>query len=442
MSLFYVSGQFKKYTISSLVFITGLFIMSIGVALSVKADLGVSPISCIPYIFSLKFPLTMGETTIIMNIILIVLQIVILRRKYRLFQLIQLPVVFLFGVFIDVSMNFLSFIHAVNYPVKIALCLLSCIIIAFGVFLEVKAKLTFLPGEGVALAFTEVFGVEFGKSKIGTDLSMVITGIISSYMLMGKVNGIREGTVAAALLVGYIVRFYAKKIKFIDALVNGSKPDQNAPDEKRITDHKLIITISREYGSGGRKIGRIVSEILRIPFYDKKLIAITSEESGFTKEYIDENEQKLAHSLLHSLYKQNYSYINDQTPPLDAIFLVQSKIIRDLGEKESCVIVGRCSNFVLKDISFNVFIHADYKFRVNEIMKRTYSDKEAAKHKIETMDRERENYCRYYTGKAWKDMENYHLVIDGSVINPEDAARLIIDGALEYFKSKQKTIVQ
>lgn len=181
--------------------------MALGVVLSVKADLGVSPISCVPYVFSLSFPFTLGQTTIILNILLIFLQVVVLQKRYRMFQLIQLPVVFLFGYFIDLIMADLAWVVPGNYSEQALLCLLSCIVLGIGVFLEVEAALTYLPGEGVAMAVTQAFGIEFGKTKISTDSSLVLIGIISSFIFLGSVQGIREGTVVAAVLVGGVVRF-------------------------------------------------------------------------------------------------------------------------------------------------------------------------------------------------------------------------------------------
>ena len=191
----------------SLVFISGLFIMAVGVVLSVKASLGVSPISCVPYVYSLSFPLTLGQTTIILNVVLIFIQMLLLRKKYRMFQLIQFPVIFLFGFFIDLIMKYSAWMTPGNYFEQAFLCLLSCVVLGVGVFFEVKAALTYLPGEGLAMALTQTFGVEFGKTKIGTDFSLVAIGIVSSLFLLGTLEGIREGTVVAAVLVGYIVRF-------------------------------------------------------------------------------------------------------------------------------------------------------------------------------------------------------------------------------------------
>lgn len=204
-------------------FIVGLFIMAAGVVLSVKADLGVSPISCVPYIYSLTFPLTLGQTTIILNILLIFLQMLLLRKRYKMFQLVQFPVVFLFGFFIDLIMKYAAWVTPVTYFEQAFLCLLSCVILGIGVFFEVKAALTYLPGEGLAMALTQTFGVEFGKTKIGTDSSLVVLGVISSLFFLGALEGIREGTVVAAVLVGYIVRFLHTRFFLFERWLKGRK---------------------------------------------------------------------------------------------------------------------------------------------------------------------------------------------------------------------------
>ncbi len=208
----------RKYNLlpGPVIFIFGLFIMALGVTLSVKANLGVSPISCVPYVYSLKYPLTLGQTTIILNVLLIFLQIALLRRKYQLFQLIQLPVVFIFGFFIDFTMQMFSWLEPEGYLARAFICLLGCAVLALGVFFEVKAKFTYLPGEGLAMAVSKTFDIEFGKTKIGTDSSLVVVGVVSSLSFFAKLEGIREGTVAAAVLVGYIVRFYNNNFKFLD----------------------------------------------------------------------------------------------------------------------------------------------------------------------------------------------------------------------------------
>lgn len=206
----------KKIFKQSLIFIMALFIIAMGVSLSVKADLGVSPISCIPYIYCLKSPLSLGITTIIFNIFLILLQVVIMRKNYKWFQMIQIPVVLIFGFFIDFTMHLISWLNPITYWGQLFVCCLGCLVLGVGVFLEVKANLTYLPAEGLAMAITKTFNIDFGKTKMGTDSSMVTLAVISSFLLMGGLYGVREGTVVAAVLVGYIVRFFVKYIGFMD----------------------------------------------------------------------------------------------------------------------------------------------------------------------------------------------------------------------------------
>ena len=121
---------------------------------------------------------------------------------------------------------------------------------------------------------------------------------------------------------------------------------------------------------------------------------MTARHSGFTPEYIESHEQKLASNLLYDLYEQEYAYVNEKKPPLDALFLVQTKIIRELSQKESCVIVGRCANFILKDQPglFNVFIHAGSAFREKRAAEEYGIDTSQAGKALERFDRERSNY--------------------------------------------------
>ncbi len=403
--------------------ISGLFFMALGVSLSVKADLGVSPISCVPYIYSLVLPFSLGELTIFMNGIFILLQIAILRKNYQYIQLVQFIAVILLGYFIDFTLFLISGINPTTYFGQLVTLLSSCSLIALGVFLLVKANITYIPGDGLLVVITKTFKKDFGKVKICFDSSMVVIGISSSLIFLHKLVGIREGTVIAALIVGLLIQFYEKAIRTLSKLHAVEKTAETSC----IHQHR-IITISREYGSGGHEIGQCIAKKLGIPFYDKELINITAEKSGFTKEYILENEQKIENALFHELYAQNYAYVNGQLPPSDTLFLIQSKIIRDISSKESCVIVGRCANFILKDnpLCFNVFVHANNEFRKSRIIdkykgKETFTDKD-----LEQADRNRSNYCSKYTGQEWRDSSNYHVTIDSSRYAIEQIADNII----------------
>lgn len=421
----------KKTFKRILVAIAGLGIMAFGVAFSIKANLGVSPISCIPYIYSLKLGLTIGELTILMNALFVLAQFLILRKRYTWLHFSQLLAVTVFGFCIDLALYVIGGLNISAYVWQMLLCLLSCLLIAFGVFLLVKANLTYLPGDGFAVVVSDTFKKGFGRIKVSVDSSMVVIGLISSLLFFHRLEGIREGTVIAALLVGSLVKFYSSKIFWLDAwLGNDTREREDLEPVPEGLNPYLVVTLSREYGSGGHSIGQVLAKKLGIAFYDKELIDLTAAKSGFTEEYIRENEQNLADTLLDKLYMQNYAYVKDELPPSDVLFLVQSKIIRDISRKGPCVIVGRCANFILKHnpYCFNVFIHADEGYRKSKIINEYGVDASISSKEIERLDRERANYCLKYTGKDWRDSTNYHLTIDSSLYaNEEQVADRIIE---------------
>ena len=207
---------FKRVTI----FTFALFIIAFGVALLVKADLGVSPLASIPYVYSLWTPLTLGELTIILESFFILLQILVLRKNYKLAQLVQIPAVIIFGYFIDFTMLIVSDLNPVVYIEQFSLCLFACAILAFGVFLLLKTHLTNLPIEGFALAVAQTYKKEFGTMKISIDSSMLFFGILSSFALFGGLEGIREGTIIAAFLVGALIKLYSVKLPAIEKWIN------------------------------------------------------------------------------------------------------------------------------------------------------------------------------------------------------------------------------
>lgn len=189
-----------------LLLVAGLFIMAFGVAFSIKAGLGTSPISSLPYVLSLFTPLTVGTATIAMHVTLILLQILLLRRRYDPVQLLQLPVALVFGFVTDFSVWVLQGVTASNYAMQWVLCLAGILLVGVGVSFEVTASLVTLAGEGMVLAVCKVFSVSFGNVKIGFDVTLVVIASVLSFLFLGGLYGVREGTVAAAFCVGLIAR--------------------------------------------------------------------------------------------------------------------------------------------------------------------------------------------------------------------------------------------
>ena len=236
-------NKLKRY----LLFLVGLFINALGVSLVTKASLGTSPISSIPYVLSLHFPLTLGNFTIIFSILLILLQILILRKNFKMENILQIPVSIAFGYFIDLTMYLFFWVNPQNYAVKL-----------------------------------------------------------------------------------------------------------------------IALVIGRQYGSGGHDIGKILADKLGFDFYDRDIIKMAAKTTGMTPEFIEKREETMTNSLIYDLVNQMYQYRDaKEVAPKDKIFDAESGVIRELADKGNCVIIGRCSDYVLKDDTrvLKVFFHAPIESR-------------------------------------------------------------------------------
>ncbi len=199
----------------------------------------------------------------------------------------------------------------------------------------------------------------------------------------------------------------------------------------------FIITIGRQFGSGGRHIGELVAKELGVPFFDEELITLAEENSELCKEAIAEADEKNANSLLYTLAMGSSAMLHSShynMPINDKVFLVQSDIIRSAAEKGSAVIVGRCADYVLREHPglISVFIYAEDDFRINNVATRGNISKSEAQSLINKTDRRRANYYNFYSGNRWGELTNYDLSLDASKLGAEKTAKIIA----EYAKLK------
>jgi len=208
----------KDLTIRYIVFIISLFFTGLGVAVTKKGELGVSPVSSIPNVLSLRFDaLTMGNWLIIWNCVLILGQIILLRKKFQPIQLLQVPLSFLFGYFTDFGTWCVSLFDITTYPMRLAMIFAGTIILGFGISLAVKADVIMNAGEAFVKALSDVLKKDFSVTKTVFDISSVILSVILSLVLFSfTIKGAREGTIIAALCTGPTVKAFLmlyKKIK-------------------------------------------------------------------------------------------------------------------------------------------------------------------------------------------------------------------------------------
>ncbi len=195
-----------------------------------------------------------------------------------------------------------------------------------------------------------------------------------------------------------------------------------------------IITITRQFGSGGHDIGEALANRLGIPFYDKELISLAAKESGICPEVFEAVDEKATNSLLYSLsvglynYNSGFSSAINEMPVNDRLYILQHRIIKELADKENFVVVGRCADYILKEKSnvVKVFVYADLEKRVNRAIERNDIEIDRAKQAVIKADKNRANYYSFYSGKKWGQPENYDLCINSTNISTEQAVDLIL----------------
>ena len=421
--------KLKRY----LIFLVGLFVNSLGVSLITKANLGTSPISSIPYVLSLNFPFTLGNFTIFFSILLIILQLIILRKNFKLEHILQIPVSIIFGYFIDLTMILFSWVNPEVYIMKIVYLLIGCMILGAGVYMEVLADVVMLPGESFVRAIVLTWKTNFGTTKICFDVSMAVIAAVLSFVFAGRLDGVREGTVIAALLVGFIARLIGKKLAFLKDMIfpetASAENESEANEQTTGTYGKNVIAIGRQFGSGGHNMGKALAEKLGYDFYDAEIIQMTAGTTGYTPEFIKKNEEIMTNSLLYDLVNQMYLNTDMQDEaPKDKIFEAESQVVRDLAKKGNCVIVGRCADYALEENPnvLSIFIKADMQDRIRRIAKLYDLSDAKAKDKITKIDKQRASYYNYYTSKRWGEVDSYDLCLNSSVFG--------IDGTVDMIK--------
>lgn len=197
-----------------------------------------------------------------------------------------------------------------------------------------------------------------------------------------------------------------------------------------------VITIARQYGSGGHEVGERIAQELNIPFYDKSLIAMAAKKSGFSEEVFADVDEKATSSLLYSMVMGSYAYggriagVNEM-PINDKLFIIQADIIKKAAADGPCIIIGRCADYILRDLDYclNVFVHADKEKRIERIVGKSLCEAKKAPDFITKKDKQRANYYNFYSNNKWDDVSNYDLTVDTGKFGIDNTVSLIIEAA-------------
>ena len=277
---------------------------------------------------------------------------------------------------------------------------------------------------------TSIVVQSLGNVKKATTVSFIRQIIlfipIACFLCITLNNGIKGVLQAGPIADGitFIIAIFIISSEY-KKLSNKTLVEENTSIDlsinKDLSKEKIIITISREYGSGGRYVGKILAENIKIPFYDKELITLTSKSSGLGKEYIEKSDQKLSSG--------KFEGNND-----DRIFIAEEKVIKKLA-KTSCVIVGRCADYILKDNknTISIFLYSKDEDKVKRATKYYGLEEKTALKQIQKINNERARHYKYYTNKKWYDFNNYDIALNVDTLGVENTAKLIE----EYIKNRR-----
>ena len=272
-----------------------------------------------------------------------------------------------------------------------------------------------------------IFFQAIGKSAKSAILSLSrqIAFLIPAMVIFGSIFGLigvlyagpfADGlafVISGILIIVEMKHLGKEKVKS-EALIDDTSTD------KKVKDH-VIITISREYGSGGRYVGRLIADKLGIKFYDKEIITKLAETTGLSEEYIENNEQKRdASAILNNGY-----YIGLDNS--DELFVKESELIKELASKDSCVVIGRCADFILKDEKnvVKVFVYSNMEDKIKRATQIYGYEEDKAEKEIEKIDKLRANHYKHYTDKDWKEFSNYDICINSDLLGVEKSAEMI-----------------
>ena len=378
----------------------------------------------------------MGQLTICMHVFFISMQVLLLRKNFEKRQYAQILVSFLFGFYTDLTMWLTGFLQVpfdinpmIGYPLRFVELLIGGAILAFGIACEVRCDSLMLAGEGFPLAISKTVNRDFGKVKICTDTFLVCVGIVFMFIYFGRWSWemVGVGTLVSMFYVGMMVRVISPHIGWLDKIFIPKAERMAAGATAGDTwNGNRVITIARMYGSGGNAVGEEVARRLGCPCYNRQIIDQTARQMGYSTDFVAETEQNISTGRLWELIFADSGIPASMNPSKeDAIYVNQSRTIRELAHQGPCVIIGRLGNWILRDDPhvLRVFIMSGREFAVKQITGKLHLTAEEASRKIERVNTGRANHYRHYTGCSWTDIAGYDLVIN--------TERTGIDGAVD-----------
>ncbi len=402
-----------------LIFAAAIASYATGAVLCMRANLGSIPALCPAYVLSCipGQELSVGVLTIIMHLVFLAIQAILLRSKFPRRSLWQIPGTVVLGMLLDLAMRLTQSLQVGDtlggYVVKAVLLIVGASLVYAGLILQnyVKGKSS---EQWLVYAFAKTLQTTHTTVALVFNIALIATGLIFCLFYFGTFRWdlIGIGTLLTLLLFTQAhVWLSNAKQTFENSSSDLSARDSTAGGSFSQATFPLVITIARMHGSGGRDIGYKVAQRLGINFYDKEIITETAQKLGIDKKKAIRSDQDIS---IRSLGRDG------------AVFAAQSQIIKDAA-KESCVIIGRCADYILRGRPYclNIFVRSDEEYAVTLIRNKDNLSESQAREVIRLKNNARERHYAHYTGEKWQDPSHYDLVINSAKIGVESAVDII-----------------
>lgn len=433
-----------------LVYCAGQFILAVSVVFAARSALGASHTTSIPnVVYSILLSkgvesLSLGTLTTIVYCLFVLIQFILLRRDFKPYMLLEIAVSLLFGYFITAAQALLAPLpDPANYAMRLLYLAISIPLIGIGVITYVSAQLISAPGEGVTAAMSKKLDWPIPKCKLVFDISIVAIAAILSLVFFHRFEGVREGTIISAILVGPVMKPVMSLIQKPIMEFCGTQTKREAAmasaQAAALDTSKLIITVDWEFGSGGDVLARDLAEKIGAKVYSNdEILSMEIAESGLPEVFVKEHEKLMRHSAVYDYATYAYT-IHQSLDQLDELYAAQVEVVRKIAATEKCAIIfGHCGNYILRDDPncFKLFIHAATPVRVKRAEARHRVGEEDAQRAISATDHSRAKYHHDFTGETWGQAKYYDLSFSTTGFAKPYSLELVAD-AIEKWKESR-----
>ena len=434
----------RKKTISELLrryllYALGIILMACGIAVLIKAEMGVAPMVTLPYTLSLIVnALTVGTWVGLFNFSGLLGQLIIRRGRIKKQAIVmQVITAVSLGVFTDMALDWLSGFHPVSHLGRLLSCFISSGLMGTSLYCCVISGVAMLPVDTLLRLLGAIYHRKFSTMRMASDVTLSVASGILGLIFLNNLGGVREGTIIVAVFTGLVLKLFMNHMRWFTYILLPEKrlADISSVLEDDISEKHFVLTVSHEYGSGGHSIARRIAHELNLPYYDSDIIQMAAENSEFAYKYLEEHGDRVTSNALYSLYEwYTSSYDKDEELTQEQVYRIEAQVIQDIAAKDSCVIVGRLANYVLKNHknSLHIFITADKQERITRVMRKEKIDQHRAAGEIIRHDEMRVAHCRQFSDEGYGDGSSYDITIKSSKYGVDRTAAILLQLIREF----------